>query len=126
MYLRSHCRLWQKPIASGTKSMTVRANYNQDTAYNLIFGYNWRGGTMNDMAPGYYGLRDLAKETTIFVAPQGLNNGWPNSGGEEVTFTDQMVDTIKRLLVRRRGERLCPGPELRRRNVPFPRLLSAR
>lgn len=49
---------------------------------------------MNDVAPGYYGLRDLARETAIFVAPQGLNNGWANSGGEDLTFTDQMMDYI--------------------------------
>ncbi|RYP17572.1 hypothetical protein DL765_004427 [Monosporascus sp. GIB2] len=99
----------KSPIASGTKSMTVNgknrqyilqvpANYNPNTAYKLIFGYHWRDGTMNNVAPGYYGLRNLAKETAIFVAPQGLNNGWANSGGEDVTFTDQMVDTIKNAL----------------------------
>ncbi|PTB34777.1 carbohydrate-binding module family 1 protein [Trichoderma asperellum CBS 433.97] len=90
---------------SGTKSTTVNgktrqyilqlpANYNASTGYKLIFGYHWRGGTMNDVAPGYYGLRDLARETAIFVAPQGLNNGWANSGGEDLTFTDQMIDYI--------------------------------
>jgi poly(3-hydroxybutyrate) depolymerase len=91
--------------SSGTKSMTVKgktrqyilqlpANYNASTGYKLIFGYHWRDGTMNNVAPGYYGLRDLARETAIFVAPQGLNNGWANSGGEDLTFTDQMVDYI--------------------------------
>jgi len=91
--------------SSGTKSMTVNgktrqyilqlpANYNANTGYKLIFGYHWRGGTMNDVAPGYYGLRDLAQETAIFVAPQGLNNGWANSGGEDLTFTDRMLDYI--------------------------------
>ncbi|RYP74926.1 hypothetical protein DL771_002710 [Monosporascus sp. 5C6A] len=99
----------KSPIASGTKSMTVNgknrqyilqvpANYNPNTEYKLIFGYHWRDGTMNNVAPGYYGLRDLARETAIFVAPQGLGNGWANSGGEDVTFTDQMVDTIKNSL----------------------------
>jgi poly(3-hydroxybutyrate) depolymerase len=29
-----------------------------------------------------------------FVVPQGFNNGWANSGGQEVTFAD---DTIKQL-----------------------------
>ncbi|KAH8878751.1 carbohydrate esterase family 1 protein, partial [Thozetella sp. PMI_491] len=91
--------------SSGSKSMTVDgktrqyilqlpANYNTNTGYKLIFGYHWLGGTMNDVAPGYYGLRDLAKETAIFVAPQGLNNGWANSGGEDLTFTDQMLQYI--------------------------------
>lgn len=91
--------------SSGTKSTTVNgktrqyilqlpANYNASTGYKLIFGYHWRGGTMNDVAPGYYGLRDLARETAIFVAPQGLDNGWANSGGEDLIFTDQILDYI--------------------------------
>ncbi|KAK5636977.1 hypothetical protein RRF57_012689 [Xylaria bambusicola] len=96
-------------MSSGTKSMTINgknrqyivqvpANYNSNTPYKLIFGYHWRDGTMNNVAPGYYGLRDLAKETAIFIAPQGIGNGWANNGGEDVTFTDQMVDTIKNSL----------------------------
>ncbi|KAM0450762.1 hypothetical protein ACHAPV_010293 [Trichoderma viride] len=91
--------------SSSTKSMTVNgktrqyilqlpANYNASTNYKLIFSYHWRGGTMNDVAPGYYGLWDLARETAIFVALQGLNNGWANSAGEDLTFTDQMLDYI--------------------------------
>lgn len=74
--------------------LQLPANYNASTSYKLIFGYHWRGGTMNDVAPGYYGLRDLARETAIFVAPQGLNNGWANSAGEDLTFTNQMLDYI--------------------------------
>lgn len=75
--------------------LQVPANYNPSTAYKLIFGFHWRDGTMNNVAQGgYYGLRNLAQETAIFVAPQGLNNGWANSGGEDITFTDQMVSTI--------------------------------
>ncbi|PKK44110.1 hypothetical protein CI102_14789 [Trichoderma harzianum] len=81
--------------SSGTKSMTVNgktrqyilqlpANYNASSGYKLIFGYHWRDGTMNNVAPGYYGLRDLARETAIFA----------NSRGEDLIFTDQMVDYI--------------------------------
>jgi poly(3-hydroxybutyrate) depolymerase len=95
----------KSPVASGTKSMTVNgksrqyilqvpANYNPQTAYKLIFGFHWLNGNFNNVAPNYYGLRSLAQETAIFVAPNGLNSGWANSGGEDVTFTDQMVSTI--------------------------------
>lgn len=58
---------------------------------------------MNDVATGqtvtrnvwdYYGLRRLANETAIFVAPQGISNGWGNANGEDLTFTDNMVKTI--------------------------------
>lgn len=93
-------------LSSGTKSITVNgknrqyvlqmpSGYNPDTAYKLVFGFHWLNGNMNNVAPGYYGLRDLAKETAIFVAPNGINSGWGNSGGEDITFTDQLVDLIK-------------------------------
>jgi hypothetical protein len=28
----------------------------------------------------YFGLQNLSKNGAIFVAPQGLNNAWANSG----------------------------------------------
>jgi poly(3-hydroxybutyrate) depolymerase len=58
---------------------------------------------MNDVATGqtvkrnvwdWYGLRRLANETAIFVAPQGISNGWGNANGEDLTFTDNMVKAI--------------------------------
>src|SRR5688500_4198964 len=49
--------------------------YNQNTQYRLIFGFHWRGGTMNDVASGgssgatwaYYGMQQLSNNTAIFV-----------------------------------------------------------
>nr|UMZ45357.1 hypothetical protein [Paramyrothecium sp.] len=99
-------------ITSGTKSITVNGKtrqyiirvptgYSPTRAYKLIFGLHWRGGTMNDVATGlpvqrdvwdYFGLRRLANEGAIFIAPQGLNNGWANAGGEDITFIDQLVN----------------------------------
>ena len=32
---------------------------------------------------------------TIFVAPQGINNGWANSGGQDVTFVDDMLRQLE-------------------------------
>ncbi|MEE4598117.1 hydrolase, partial [Streptomyces sp. DSM 41524] len=43
----------------------------------------------------YYGLQRLANNSTIFVASQGLNNGWGNSRGEGVTFVDNMISQIE-------------------------------
>jgi len=96
----------KSPLTSGTKSMTVNgknrqyilrvpSNYDSNKAYKLIFGYHWMGGTMNNVAPDYYGLRPLAQESAIFVAPQGIDNGWANNGGEDITFTDRMLETIQ-------------------------------
>ncbi|CAM3576772.1 ricin-type beta-trefoil lectin domain protein [Kibdelosporangium persicum] len=78
-------------------------NYNSNTQYRLFFGYHWLNGTANDVDSGgsdgynwsYYGLRRLSNNGAIFVAPQGINNGWPNSGGQDVAFTDAMLQRIE-------------------------------
>jgi poly(3-hydroxybutyrate) depolymerase len=77
--------------------------YDRNHPYRLIFGYHWLGGTANDVNSGgsdganwaYYGQMRLANNSAIFVAPQGFNNGWANSGGEDVTFTDDMIRQLE-------------------------------
>ncbi|GAA1287149.1 RICIN domain-containing protein [Saccharothrix xinjiangensis] len=104
-------------IQSGGKSrsfvLRVPDGYDNTRPYRLIFGFHWRGGTMNDVSSGgssgaawsYYGMQEQSNNSAILVAPQGLGNGWANSGGEDVTFTD---DVIKRI----EGD-LCVDPRLR-------------
>jgi poly(3-hydroxybutyrate) depolymerase len=83
--------------------LRVPNNYDKSHAYRLIFSFHWIGGTADQVDNGstsgaqwsYYGLRPLANDTTIFVAPQGLNNGWGNSGGQDLTFVDDMVKEIE-------------------------------
>lgn len=95
-------------LTSGSKTMTVNGKnrrwmirlpdrYDNKTPYKVIFGLHWRdadymavdGGT----AP-YYGLRALANNSVIFVAPDGLNKGWGNAGGEDVTFIDNVLKAV--------------------------------
>ncbi len=84
--------------------LKVPDNYDRDHAYRLVFGFHWLGGTATDVDTGrtvetgtwaYYGLQRLANNSTIFVAPQGLNNGWANSGGEDVALVDNMISQIE-------------------------------
>jgi poly(3-hydroxybutyrate) depolymerase len=86
--------------------LRVPANYDNNHPYRLVFGFHWVGGTANDVDSGgtdgynwsYYGLRrlaDTAGNGTIFVAPQGNNNGWGNPGGQDVTFVDDMVRQLE-------------------------------
>ncbi len=86
--------------------LRVPAGYDDNHPYRLVFGFHWVGGTANDVDSGgtdgynwsYYGLRRLADSdgnTTIFVAPQGINNGWANSGGQDVTFVDDMLRQLE-------------------------------
>ncbi len=84
--------------------LRVPDNYNNETPYRLIFAYHWRSGNANQVASGgnggstedpFYGLWDLANNSTIFVAPEGINAGWENSGGRDVRFTDEMLKQIQ-------------------------------
>ncbi|ACU73765.1 Ricin B lectin [Catenulispora acidiphila DSM 44928] len=86
--------------------LRLPANYDSSHPYRLVFGFHWVGGTDNDVDSGgtdgynwsYYGLRKLADADgngTIFVAPQGINNGWANSGGQDVTFVDDMLSQFE-------------------------------
>jgi poly(3-hydroxybutyrate) depolymerase len=79
--------------------LSIPANYDNSRQYRLIFGFHWWGGTAEAVASGgsdgdvyaHYGLRRLADNSAIFVAPQGIGNGWANTGGEDVTFVDDMI-----------------------------------
>jgi poly(3-hydroxybutyrate) depolymerase len=84
--------------------LRVPGNYDRNHAYRLIFSFHWVGGTAEQVDNGstsgiewsYYGLRvdRYGKGNTIFVAPQGLGNGWGNSNGQDVTFVDDMIKQI--------------------------------
>ncbi|MEH1125008.1 cellulose binding domain-containing protein [Micromonospora sp. CPCC 206061] len=81
-----------------TRSFILRIpdNYDNSRPYRLVFGFHWLNGTASSVtSQNYYGLLPLSNNSTIFVAPQGLNNGWANSGGEDVIFTDDMIRTIQ-------------------------------
>jgi poly(3-hydroxybutyrate) depolymerase len=84
--------------------LDIPDGYDSDTPYRLVFGLHWLGGTAEDVATGqtvetgtwaYYGLQGLADNSTIFVAPQGLDNGWANEGGQDVTFVDDMLALLE-------------------------------
>lgn len=84
--------------------LRVPDNYNNNNPYRLVIGYHWRGGNANQVAAGgnggstedpFYGLWDLANNSTIFVAPEGLDAGWANSNGRDITFTDEILKQIQ-------------------------------
>lgn len=90
-------------ITSGVKSISVNGktrqftirvpqSYQNSKGYKVIYGLHWVGGTMDQVAGGgtaglpwaYFGLQVKANETAILVAPQGIGNGWANSGGQGI------------------------------------------
>jgi poly(3-hydroxybutyrate) depolymerase len=97
----------RKTIQSGGNReyiLRVPDNYDNNKPYRLIMAYHWMNGNATQVAEGgnggstddpYYGLWDLAENSTIFVAPEGLNAGWANSGGQDVTLTDAILEQIE-------------------------------
>lgn len=101
-------------LRSGTHTITtsgksrqfvlrVPDGYDSTRQYRLIFGFHWRGGSMNDVATGgssgaawaYYGMQEQSNNSAILVSPQGFNAGWANSGGEDVTFVDDIIRRVE-------------------------------
>jgi poly(3-hydroxybutyrate) depolymerase len=78
--------------------------YDASTPHRLVFAWHGLGGTASRIASGgFYGLRQRAEGTTIFVAGQGLSTsnsvgtgpGWDNMGGRDVAFTSAMLDYLR-------------------------------
>ena len=101
--LRSGTQTIQSNAKTRSFILKIPDVYDNTHAHRLAFGFHWLGGTAGQVASGgsdgfpfaYYGMQSQAGNSTIFVAPQGLNNGWSNSGGEDVTFTDDMIRLIE-------------------------------
>src|SRR5690349_17703690 len=101
-------------LASGTRSiqsggqnrsyiLRIPDNYDRNRPYKLIFAFHWLNGTANDVATGgsagavwsYYGRQRLSNNTAILVAPQGIDNGWANSGGRDLNLVDDLTRLIE-------------------------------
>jgi len=94
-------------IASGgvnrTYILSIPANYDRNHPYRLMFGLHWLNGTANDVATGgpdgavwaFYGQKQLSNNSTIFVAPQGIDNGWANTGGRDLTLVDDLTRLVE-------------------------------
>ena len=84
-----------------TYILRVPDDYDANRAYRLILSYHWLGGTAQNVAMGdYYGLLPLSNGSTIFAAPQGINNGWSDTGrtrttgGQDIDFTRALLDEL--------------------------------
>jgi poly(3-hydroxybutyrate) depolymerase len=101
-------------LTSGTKTiqssgqnrtyiLDIPGNYDRNHQYRLIFGLHWLNGTANDVATGgsdgavfaFYGQKQLSNGSTIFVAPQGINNGWGNTNGQDITLVDDITRLVE-------------------------------
>src|SRR4051812_41185599 len=94
-------------LASGTRTirsanlnrsyiLRVPDGYDRNRPYRLIFAFHWLNGTAGNVSSaGYYGLQGLSENSAILVAPQGIDNGWANTGGRDLTLVDDLTALIE-------------------------------
>ncbi|GIF13436.1 cellulose binding domain-containing protein [Actinoplanes teichomyceticus] len=94
-------------IRSGGQNRTyilrIPDGYDRNRPYRLMFAFHWLNGTANDVATGgaagatwaYYGQQRLSNNSAILVAPQGIDNGWANTGGRDLTLVDDLTALIE-------------------------------
>ena len=94
------------PVASGRFTVDVAGTprdyilalpqgYDPTRPYRLVFTWHPGGGTAQQTANNYYGLRQLAQDSAIFVSPEGIDNGWANTGGRDIAFLDVMLERFQ-------------------------------
>ncbi|MFF0466899.1 cellulose binding domain-containing protein [Micromonospora zamorensis] len=94
--LTNGTRTLQSSGQSRTYNLRIPDGYDRNHPYRLIFGFHWLNGSANNVtSAGYYGLQPLSNNSTIFVAPQGLNAGWANTNGRDLTLFDDISRQIE-------------------------------
>ena len=84
------------------------SNYDNTHPYRLVLAYHWNTGSAAQVfdcnqesikcyttQSPFYGLWNLSNNSTIFIAPDGLNAGWANSNGQDVTLTDDILKQVE-------------------------------
>jgi poly(3-hydroxybutyrate) depolymerase len=101
-------------IQSGGQSrsyiLRLPGNYTSSRSYRLVVGLHWLNGSANDVVGnGFYGLQQRAADSAIFVAPQGLDAGWANTGGRDVTLVDDILRVVENDLCVDTAQRFALG-----------------
>ncbi|MDG4760550.1 cellulose binding domain-containing protein [Micromonospora sp. WMMD710] len=108
--LTSGTRTIQSSGQSRTYNLRIPDGYDRNRPYRLIFGFHWLNGSANNVtSAGYYGLQPLSNNSTIFVAPQGLNAGWANTNGRDLTLFDDISRQIENDLCVDTSQRFALG-----------------
>ena len=107
-------------VGSSSRSYNLKlpANYDQNHPYRLIISYHWLGGTAANVSTGsggtikpWYDLDTAAASngTTVFVAPEGISNGWSNTGGADVTFSRTLITQLESTICIDKARIFCEG-----------------
>jgi poly(3-hydroxybutyrate) depolymerase len=72
--------------------LALPEGYDASRPYRLIFTWHPGGGSAQGTANNYYGIRQLADNSAIFVSPEGIDQGWANTNGRDIAFLDAMLE----------------------------------
>jgi poly(3-hydroxybutyrate) depolymerase len=79
--------------------LAVPDDYDSSRPYRLIFTWHPLGGSAEQVATGfgggYYGLESRAQGSAIFVSPEGIDEGWANTGGRDIAFLRAMLERFR-------------------------------
>jgi poly(3-hydroxybutyrate) depolymerase len=83
-------------------------DYDNTRPHRLVLAYHWWSGSAQQVVDchseridcyttqsPFYGLWEISDGSTIFVAPDGIDAGWANSGGRDLTFTDDILEQVE-------------------------------
>lgn len=83
-------------------------NYDNTHPYRLVICYHWFSGSASQVFDcktegiscyttqvPFFNLLNLANNSTIFVAPDGIDAGWANTNGRDLEFTDSILTQVK-------------------------------
>jgi len=80
--------------ASRMYVLRLPSNYDNNHPYRLIISYHGANGHATDIASGgFFGLSSLSNNSTIFIAPDGVNTQW--SAARDSTFTSDILKQVE-------------------------------
>jgi polyhydroxybutyrate depolymerase len=75
--------------------LALPEDYDATRPYPLVFTWHPGGGSAQGTANNFYGIRQLAADSAIFVSPEGIDEGWANTDGRDLAFFDAMLDRFE-------------------------------
>lgn len=80
--------------ASRMYVLQLPSNYDNNHPYRLILSYHGANGRATDIASGgFFGLANLSNNSTIFIAPDGVNTQW--AAPRDTTFTSDILKQVE-------------------------------
>jgi hypothetical protein len=74
-------------------ALRIPPNYDNNQPYRLILGFHGATNSSADVAPGYFGLWDMAEGSAIFAAPDGIDGLW--QADADTTMVSDLLEQLK-------------------------------